>query len=147
MTFYAIVIVSAILMTVIGFILLAKTQLRDLYQFLIVAGVFGVIISVFTICTYAATSYDMAENIVEEHAVLETYYEIVDKSYNEYVRYDYKERVDEFNTAIDNYYKYSENFFMAPFYTLDKIGYAKPIYFELRHEGIPEHEKEIVSVG
>ena len=147
MTFYAIVIVSAILMAVIGFILLAKTQLRELSQSLITIGFFGIILTIFTVCCGVATSYDMAENIVEEHAVLETYYEIVDKSYNEYVRYDYKERVDNFNTSIDNYYKYSENIFMAPFYTLDKIGYAKPIYFELRHEGIPEHEKEIVSVG
>lgn len=147
MTFYAIVIVSAILMAVIGFILLAKTHLKELAQSLVTIGFVAIMLTIFTVCCGVATSYDIGDSLVEEHAVLETYYEVVDESYNEYVRYDYKERVDKFNTALDKYYKCSENIFMAPFYTLDKIGYIKPIYFELRHEGIPEHEKEIVSVG
>ena len=147
MTFYAIVVVSAILMAVIGFILLAKTHLREWAQSLITIGFFGIILTIFTVCCGVATAYDISDDLVEEHAVLETYYEVVDESYNEYVRYDYKEKVDEFNRVLDKYYKCSENIFLAPFYTLDKIGYIKPIYFELRHEGIPEHEKEIVSVG
>ncbi len=109
----------------------------------------GAIISFILVIVLNAAAEDMALDIVEDHAELQTYYEVVDESYNEYVRYDFKMKVDNYNKGVDNYYKYSENFLLKPFFTLDKIGFAKPIYFELRTDEVPTpmEEPTTVSVG
>ena len=75
-----------------------------------------------------------AENIVKLNYELNLYQQPVENAFNEYVRFDFYNKVQYHNKLLLNYQKASENFFLKDFYKIEKLGGCQKINFSLRFD-------------
>ena len=66
-------------------------------------------------CIWAVAQEDR-DAIITDYEWLTNYQSVVEYSDNEYVRYDYYQRVEEYNDAYENYMKSSNSIWVAFFY-------------------------------
>lgn len=69
---------------------------------------------------------------VDEYEMLELYQEAVETSNNEYLRFDYYERVNNWNEFFTNYQDFKSNIWFAPPFMPDLSENAGLIHFFLR---------------
>ena len=120
-----------IIFWVIGFKIFAPTRVveykalcRGLIHFAITAIVFVV-----AFVTIANMSYSTN---VDEYEMLSLYKEAVECSDNEYLRFDYYERVNKWNKFYKDYEEFTGNFWLAPPFMPDLSQDAGLIHFFLR---------------
>ena len=132
--YLVILFLSLIISIISGIIAHSKPHLEKSCGFICFIGIVATVFMVGTIIANQDISNDQATYITEEGYELNLYYDSINNSHNEYVRYDFYERVENYNAFYNRYIEHSENFFLAPFYTLEKIDGAQPISFPLRTE-------------
>lgn len=94
----------------------------------ICAAVFAIIIAG-VICI---GSIGVADSIVVENKELLLYEEAIEDSDNEYVRFDFMEKVENHNARIRRYKRNSENIWLGSFYPVEDLQGIEEIDFELR---------------
>lgn len=91
---------------------------------------------IFTFVVVAAMIYIEADatanNIIEMNQELTLYQQPVEDALNEYVRFDFYNRVQNHNKLLLNYQKASENFLLKDFYKIEKLNDCQMIDFSLR---------------
>lgn len=93
-----------------------------------------------TVATISATiaimifvaSIGVANSLVAEYEELNLYSEVVETSDNEYIRFDFNDKVKNYNARINQYKKDSKNIFYKSFYKIEDLKNAEEIEFELR---------------
>jgi hypothetical protein len=95
-------------------------------------GIAAAIISALFAVIVFANSSGVADNLVAEYEELSLYSEVVEVSDNEYIRFDFNDRVKAYNNRISRYKKNSENIFLESFYKIEDLENAKEIEFKLR---------------
>ena len=95
-------------------------------------GIAAAIISTLFAVIIFASSSGVADSLVAEYEELNLYSEVVEISDNEYIRFDFNDRVKTYNARINRYKKNSENIFFEDFYKIEDLKNAKEIEFELR---------------
>lgn len=95
-------------------------------------GIAMAAISVVLAVVIFAGSSGVADSLVAEYEELSLYSEVVEMSDNEYIRFDFNDRVESYNKRISRYKKNSENIFLESFYKIEDLKNAKEIEFELR---------------
>lgn len=78
------------------------------------------------------SSNQIATNLVEENYELNLYYGPVNSSFNEYVRYDFYEKAETHDDAIDKYMKNANTFILKDFYKVEKLKGIHKVNFSLR---------------
>lgn len=89
-----------------------------------------IILSIPCICCGNAVR-DVANDLNDRYEMLSTYQRAVDNCANEYIRFDFYERCNEYNELYDRYIQLSEGSWLGAFYELDKIANCKKIDFTL----------------
>lgn len=105
-------------------------------------GFAAAIISALLAVIAFASSSGVADSLVAEYEELNLYSEVVEMSDNEYIRFDFNNRVETYNAQIRQYKKNSEDIFLESFYKIEDLKNAREIEFELR-----TGETETVLVG
>ena len=95
-------------------------------------GIAAAIISTLLAILVFASSSGVADSLVAEYEELSLYSEVVEESDNEYIRFDFNDRVKTYNARVKRYKKNSENIFLEDFYKIEDLKNAKEIEFELR---------------
>ena len=95
-------------------------------------GIAAAAISVTLAVIVFASSSGVADNLIAEYEELSLYSEVVEMSDNEYIRFDFNDRVENYNKRISQYKKNSESIFLESFYKIEDLKNAKEIEFELR---------------
>ncbi len=132
--YLVILFLSLIISIVFGIISHSKPHLEKSCGFICFIGIVATIFMITTIIVNQGSSNKQAKAIVEENYELNLYYEAVNNSHNEYIRYDFYERVKNHNKDYENYIKKSENPFYAPFYNIEDLEGCYPVPFTLRNE-------------
>lgn len=73
-----------------------------------------------------------AENIVSMNYELNLYQQPIENAVNEYVRFDFYNKVQYHNELLLKYQHASENFFLKDFYKIEKLNGCQEINFLLR---------------
>lgn len=73
-----------------------------------------------------------ANTITELNYELTLYQQPVENAFNEYVRFDFYNRVQTHNELLLNYQKASETFLLRDFYKIEKLNGCRKINFSLR---------------
>ncbi len=73
-----------------------------------------------------------AENIVKMNYELNLYQQPIENAVNEYVRFDFYNKVQYYNELLLKYQQASENFFLKDFYKIEKLNGCQEINFLLR---------------
>ena len=95
-------------------------------------GIVLCIVCVLASVALFTSSNQIATNLVEENYELNLYYGPVNSSFNEYVRYDFYEKAETHDAAIDSYMKNANTFILKDFYKVEKLGGIHKINFSLR---------------
>lgn len=106
-----------------------RKEICDGVQFF---GIAVALLSVVLAVMVFASSSGVADSLVAEYEELSLYSEVVEESDNEYIRFDFNDRVETYNARIKRYKKNSENIFLEDFYKIEDLKNAKEIEFELR---------------
>lgn len=106
-----------------------REEICEIVQFFGIAV--AIISALFAVIVFASSS-GVADNLVAEYEELSLYSEVVETSDNEYIRFDFNDRVKAYNKRISHYKKNSENIFLESFYKMEDLENAKEIKFELR---------------
>ena len=93
---------------------------------LIVALCFG-----FNICLGKAISSHTMNSLINQYQELTVYYNTVNTSTNEYLRYNYYDKVQAYNKDYEATLKKSLNVFYGAFYPTKTIKQLSPIDFQL----------------
>ena len=75
-----------------------------------------------------------AENIVSMNYELNLYQQSVENAVNEYVRFDFYNKVQYHNELLLKYQQASENFFLKDFYKIEKLNGCQVVNFSLRFD-------------
>lgn len=75
-----------------------------------------------------------AENIVKMNYELNLYQQPIENAFNEYVRFDFYNKVQYHNELLLHYQQASESFFLKDFYKIEKLGGCQKINFSLRFD-------------
>lgn len=75
-----------------------------------------------------------ANTITKLNYELTLYQQPVENAFNEYVRFDFYDRVQTHNELLLNYQKASETFLLKDFYKIEKLNDCRKINFSLRVE-------------
>ena len=106
-----------------------REEICEIVQFF---GIAAAAISVILAVIVFANSSGVAANLITEYEELSLYSEVVEVSDNEYIRFDFNKRVENYNARIKRYKKNSKNIFLESFYKIEDLENAKEIEFELR---------------
>ncbi len=93
----------------------------------------ALICGIFAIIGNVVASIQM-KDLVEDYKTLLTYFNAVEYSENEYMRFDYYNRVNDFNERYNIVIEQSNSLWVGWFYDLDLIKDIGPIDFYLRGE-------------
>ena len=118
----------------IGLAIFFNAKKGEGWAYLSIPGLMILIPTIIFLITTPQNAKFEAKAIVAENYDLNLYYETVNNSHNEYVRYDFYERVKDHNKDYENYIKKSENPFYAPFYNVENLEGCYPVPFALRNE-------------
>lgn len=75
-----------------------------------------------------------AENIVRMNYELNLYQQPIENAFNEYVRFDFYNKVQYHNELLLHYQRASENFFLKDFYKIERLNGCQKINFSLRFD-------------
>lgn len=130
--FYGALIFIGLLFIGLGIFFNAKKG--EGWAYLSIPGIVILLPTIIFLITTPQNAKFEAKAIVAENYELNLYHETVNNSHNEYVRYDFYERVKNHNKKYENYIKKSENPFYAPFYNTEDLEGCYPVPFALRNE-------------
>lgn len=99
----------------------------------IFAAVFIFIFVIISAALYIKADAE-ANTITELNYELTLYQQPVENAFNEYVRFDFYNRVQTHNELLLNYQRASENFLLKDFYKIEKLGGCQKINFSLRSD-------------
>lgn len=71
------------------------------------------------------------EDIQEHYDTIMLYYDIIDTSRNEYVRFDFYNRVQDYNAEYEDFVEKTESIWGGAFYSDEWVGSIAPIDFML----------------
>jgi ABC-type transport system involved in Fe-S cluster assembly fused permease/ATPase subunit len=112
-------------------ILMFKPKWAWLNRVIIAMIVLALICGIFAIIGNVAASIQM-KDLIEDHETLLTYFNAVEYSENEYMRFDYYNRVNDFNERYNTVIEQSNSLWVGWFYDLDLIKDIGPVDFYLR---------------
>lgn len=75
-----------------------------------------------------------ADNIVRLNYELNLYQQPIENAFNEYVRFDFYNKVQYHNELLLHYQRASENFFLKDFYKIERLNGCQKINFSLRFD-------------
>ena len=131
---YFVILFVGLVLAGLGLFIARKDSSKPGWPNLLIIGFIFVLTMFVVIVGNEYESNDHAIYILEEGYELNLYYDSINNSHNEYVRYDFYERVEKYNESYNRYMEKSENFFLAPFYKIEKLGGNQKISFPLRNE-------------
>lgn len=95
-------------------------------------GICSAVIAIIIAGVAGVGSIGVADSIVVENKELLLYEEAIENSDNEYVRFDFMEKIENHNARIRRYERNSENIWLESFYPIEDLQGIEEIEFELR---------------
>lgn len=125
-----ILICSAILLA--GFIFWGYVS-RNMWAFRYCIAIFTICFLVFSFISVGAliAIQDSVDSLQDDYETLTLYYETVNQTSNEYVRFDYYENVSAFNKCYFDCINYYDSVWFGAFCPDDGLKGIKPIEFKL----------------
>jgi hypothetical protein len=120
-----------IVWAIIGLKIFAPARVTQYKTLCRVSMSIGIVLISFVIFLSFAANVSESTN-VDEYEMLELYQEAVETSNNEYLRFDYYERVNNWNEFFTNYQNFKSNIWLAPPFMPDLSENAGLIHFFLR---------------
>lgn len=127
-----VMMVIAILTAAFGFVtLLFNYKANSLPARIFFGGIILLIILSIPCLFCGIAVNDVANDLNESYKMLSTYQKAVDNCANEYIRFDFYERCNEYNKLYDRYTHLSNSSWVGAFYEMDKIVNCEKIDFTL----------------
>lgn len=109
---------------------------------ILILSITAVIVGGVSFATLSEVSNDLAQSLITDNYELNLYYDPVNNSYNEYVRFDYYTKVEEYNKAWKDYVDNCENPILGSFFKINKLKGIGQINFLLRVEDFTSYPAE-----
>lgn len=109
---------------------------------ILILSITAVIVGGVSFAALSEVSNDLAQSLITDNYELNLYYDPVNNSYNEYVRFDYYTKVEEYNKAWRDYVDNCENPILGSFFKINKLKGIGQINFLLRVEDFTSYPAE-----